>query len=156
MRTITDERILASLIERLGRLRPDTRGRWGVLTAGELLCHLGDAHESVLGIRVPPSGSAAPAPAKRSPLRKWVALYTAIPWPKGITTRPGVNPRIDGTRPRDFEGDRERAISSLKRLAAAPPESLPPRHFLFGPMSAWDWHRWAYRHVTHHLRQFGL
>jgi hypothetical protein len=29
-------------------------------------------------------------------------------------------------------------------------------HGAFGPMTPADWHRWAYRHTDHHLRQFGL
>ena len=36
------------------------------------------------------------------------------------------------------------------------PNDLDAGHFMFGPMSARDWHRWAYRHVTYHLRQFDL
>jgi DinB family protein len=153
MRTVADEQILSSLVERLQRLRPDTPRHWGTLTAGEMLCHLGDAHESVLGIRVPPGPAASGIPR---PIVKWVVLYTPMRWPKGAKTRPGVNPKIDGTRPGDFERDRARAIESLKRLAVAPPSTLSRHHFLFGPMSARDWHRWAYRHVSHHLRQFGL
>lgn len=122
------------------------------MTAGEMLCHLGDAHESVMGVRIAPGPTPTGVPR---PTLKWVALYTPVPWPKGATTRPGVNPRIDGTRPGEFERDRGRAIASLKALAAAPPTTLAAAHFAFGPMSARDWHRWAYRHVTHHLRQFG-
>lgn len=153
MRSIRDDRTLSSLVARLNRLDPDTPPRWGTLTAGEMLCHLGDAHESVLGAR----DSGGPTASGRSrPLFKWLALYAPIAWPKGVKTLPGVDPRVDGTRPVDFERDRERAIASLKRLAAAGPSDLTPRHFLFGAMSARDWHRWAYRHVEHHLRQFGL
>lgn len=153
MRTIRDEGALRSLVERLNRLGPDTPGRWGVLTAGEMLCHLGDAHESVLGERV----STELTTSRRSrPLFKWLALYAPVPWPKGVKTRRGVDPRTEGTRPADFERDRERAIASLERLALADPTTLPAQHFLFGPMSARDWQRWAYRHVTHHLRQFGV
>jgi hypothetical protein len=153
MHTIADEEILNSLVGRLRQLGPESTRHWGTLTAGEMLCHLGDANESVLGIRIPPDQIAAGAPR---PFLKWFALYTAVPWPKGVKTRPGVDPKLNGTRPEDFEKDRERAIRSLKALAAAAPASFPARHFFFGPMSARDWHRWAYRHVTHHLRQFGL
>ena len=153
MHTIADDKTLNSLVERLSQLRPDTQRRWGTLTAGEMLCHLGDAHESVLGIRILPG----PIPSGDSrPLLKWLALYVPVPWPKGVKTRPGVDPRIDGTRPGEFEQDRERAIRSLKALAVAAPTTLPARHFMFGPMSVRDWQRWAYRHVTHHLRQFGF
>ena len=153
MRTVADEQTLTSLVERLQHLRPDTTRRWGALTAGEMLCHLGDAQESVLGVRIPPGPAASGVPR---PVIKWLVLYSPMPWPKGAKTRPGVNPKIDGTRPGDFERDRTRAIASLKGLAAAPPPALAKHHFLFGPMSARDWHRWAYRHVSHHLRQFGL
>lgn len=153
MWTIADEPVLTSLVERLNQLRPDTQRRWGTLTAGEMLCHLGDAHESVLGVRVPPGKPSSGVPR---PILKWLILYTPIPWPKGAKTRPGVDPKLDGTRPGDFEQGRLRAVSSLKRLATADPASLATSHFMFGPMAARDWHRWAYRHICHHLRQFGL
>ena len=153
MKTIADEKILNSLVERLRQLSPDTPRRWGTLSPGEMLCHLGDANESVLGTRIPPGPIPSGAPR---PVLKWFALYTAVPWPKGVKTRPGVDPKIDGTRPMDFELDRERAIRTLKALAVAEPNTFPAHHFMFGPMSARDWHRWAYRHFAHHLHQFGL
>jgi DinB superfamily len=153
LRTIADLRTLDELIARFGRLRPDSPRRWGTLTPAEMLCHLGDAHEWVLGIRVPPG---APPSGRRRPFFKWIALYTPIPWPHGVQTRPGLDPRLEGTRPGAFEADRLRAIRSLGRIAAASPAALSPSHTLFGPMTARDWHRWAWRHVHHHLRQFGL
>ena len=161
MRTIAEHQTLSSLVERLSRLLPDTPRRWGTLTAGEMLCHLADTHESLLGTRIPPGPppSGAPRPALKRlarPVVKWMALYTPIPWPKGAKTRPWVDPKLQGTRPAEFEQDRGRAIASLRRLAVAAPTTLTTRHFMFGSMSARDWHRWAYRHVTHHLRQFGL
>jgi hypothetical protein len=47
MKTIADDKTLKSLVERLCQLKPDSSRRWGTLTAGEMFCHLGDAHESV-------------------------------------------------------------------------------------------------------------
>lgn len=153
MRTIADHQTLNALVGRLRQLRPDTTPRWGTLTAAEMLCHLGDAHESVLGLRIPPG----PLPSgKPRPLYKWMALYLPFPWPKGVPTRPGVNPKIDGTRPGHYEQDRARAISSLTSIAKASDSALSPAHVMFGPMSKRDWQRWAYRHVGHHLRQFGV
>lgn len=153
MSTIANPRIVSELIGQLRQLQPDTPRRWGTLSAGEMLCHLGDAHESVLQTRIPP-GSVPPGAPRR--VMKWVALYSPSPWPKGIATRPGVNPKINGTRPGDFELDRARAIESLESLVTADSTTLLPQHVMFGPMSTVDWHRWAYRHVRHHLRQFGL
>jgi hypothetical protein len=153
MTTLADPQICTRLVARLARLTPETARRWGTLTPAELLCHLGDAGESVLGWRVPPG----PKPSGKSrPIIKWLFLTSPIPWPRGVATRPGVNPRLEGTRPTDFEQDRGRVVAGLQALAKAPADGLSPAHSFFGPMSRADWHRWAYRHVDHHLRQFGL
>ncbi len=152
-RTISGDGPRADLVSRLERLAPGSAGRWGSLTAAEMLCHLGDSFESVLGVRVPPG----PTPSGRArPVFKWLILYAPVPWPKGVKTRPGVDPHLDGTRPGDFQRDRARVITCIDRLAAAPAASLARIHFMVGPMSRKDWHRWAYKHVDHHLRQFGL
>lgn len=151
--TIAQDGSLACLISRLQRLTPHTERRWGSLTPAEMLCHLGDACNSVLGVRIPPG---PPPSGKAKPVLKWLILYSPMPWPKGAKTRPGVNPHLEGTRPGEFEQDRARVIKSLVQLAAAPAERLASAHFMIGPMSRKDWHRWAYKHVDHHLTQFGL
>ena len=148
MKIVARPNVLEQLVARLGRLRPDSPRRWGTLTPGEMLCHLADATASVLS---------GPAPARRArPLVKWIALYVPLPWPHGVKTPPEVDPRQQGSRPGDFERDRERAIAGLRALAAAPAAALASTHSIFGSMSVRDWHRWAYRHTHHHLRQFGL
>lgn len=153
MKTIARTEHRARLVRRLSGLTPSSERRWGTLTPAELLCHLGDTCESVLGVRVPPG---PPASGKPRPFLKWLILYSPVPWPKGARTRPGVDPRREGSRPAEFEQDRARVLEGLDRLAAAPAERLAGNHFMVGPMSRKDWHRWAYKHVDHHLRQFGL
>jgi hypothetical protein len=150
--SIADPPVLARLLERLASLRPDSSRRWGTLTAGEMLCHLADANDSVLGGREPPGAPAAGPPRR---LLKWLALHAPLRWPKNVATLPGVDPRAAGTRPDDFERDRARVVDGLRRIAGARPGELDPSHTRFGPMTVGDWHRWAYRHTDHHLRQFG-
>ena len=143
--SIDNPEALESLIARLRALRPDAERRWGTLTPGEMLCHLGDGHEAIVNWK----GTSEIKPRR---FLKWIS---PVPWSKKGQTHPSVDPRRDGSRPGDFEADRERAIDSLRALAAAPAEELSPVHDLFGPMSARDWYRSTYRHVDHHLRQFG-
>ncbi len=149
MKSISNPTVLAQLVARLNALRPDTPRQWGTLTPGEMLCHLGDATASVLD-------RASSTPGHRRPLLKWIALTSPLPWPRGLKTPAGVDPHADGTKPGDFEADRRRAISGLRVFAAASPGVLAASHGAFGRMTARDWHRWAYRHTDHHLRQFGL
>lgn len=148
MSSIADPRVLARLVARLEGLRPDTPRRWGTLTPGEMLCHLGDGATSVLTLGAPE--------APDRPLRRWLGLYTALPWPKGAPTAAHVDPRAGGTRPGDFERDRRRVIDELRKLTLAPESAFKRSHAVFGRMRARDWKRWAARHADHHLRQFGL
>ncbi|MDH3455485.1 MAG: DinB family protein [Gemmatimonadota bacterium] len=149
MKSISNPAGLAQLIERLNALRPDTPRQWGTLSPGEMLCHLGDATASVLR-------SAAGEPGRRRPFMKWIALRSPLVWPHGLKTPPRVDPQADGTKPGAFDADRERAVNGLRAVAAAPASALTASHGAFGRMTAQDWHRWAYRHTDHHLRQFGL
>ena len=149
MKTVADPAELEALIARLTALEPSTACRWGMMSSAEMLCHLGDAAGSVLT-----RTDGQPPPLRR--LRKWFGLYSSIPWPHGLRTPRSVDPHRDGTRPATFEADRARAITGLRSVAAAGPEALPKGHGIFGRMTQQDWHRWAYLHTDHHLRQFGL
>ena len=151
MKTIADPRVLASLIERLRAVRPDSARRWGTLTPHEMLCHLGDATDMVLRIRP----RARPLPLRRRPVMRLFWLWLPVPLPRGVKTHPEHDPRARGTRPSDFGQDLARSIAGLEGIAAAGPDSLEPMHGIFGVMTVRDWQRWAWRHTDYHLRQFG-
>jgi hypothetical protein len=148
MPTIADPRVLSGLITRLERLEPEAQRRWGTMTAGEMLCHLGDANTGVL------DPGRAPGNRRPRPLVKWLALVSPLHWPHSLVTPKVVDPKAGGTRPGSFERDRARAAASLRAISAA--TSMSPAHSTFGPMSVRDWQRWAWKHTDHHLRQFGV
>jgi hypothetical protein len=152
MKTVADPLVLRSLRERLGAVAPGSKRRWGTLTPHEMLCHLGDAAAMVLRVRP----RIEPVPARHRPVVKWLGLWSPIPWPHGWPTNPMHDPKAGGTKPSQFAKDLARAIEGVEGIASAPPGALEPVHGTFGTMSLADWHRWAYRHTDHHLRQFGL
>jgi len=157
-KTTTDPRALEGLVERLRSVRADAAAAWGRMNAHEMLCHLGDSTASVLkeGDAVVSGGAGTGEAPSGGAFLRFVALRLPLPWPPGkIATSPDADPKRDGTKPTDFEADRRRAIEGLRAFAAAPAEALPPTHGALGRMSGADWHRWAWRHTDHHLRQFG-
>lgn len=151
MKTVGQPAVLESLVARLLALTPDRDRRWGTLTAHEMLCHLGDACEMVLRTRP----RLAPVEGRRTYLVRCLVLWTALPLPRGVATRPEHDPRRHGTRPSDFDLDRRRAIAGLRGIAEAGAGQLEPVHGIFGAMTLADWQRWAWRHTDYHLRQFG-
>jgi hypothetical protein len=152
VKTVADPAVRESLAQRLGLLRPETPRRWGILTAHEMLCHLGDAAEMVLRTRP----RERPMPPRQRRVMKMIGLWTPMRWPQGWRTNPRNDPRLDGTKPSQFENDRERVIATMRAMGDARPDSVEPMHGTFGRMSLVDWQRWAYKHIDHHLRQFGL
>jgi hypothetical protein len=152
-RTIADAAVRADLIARLRRLTPDTPARWGLLTAHEMLCHLGDATAMVLGDRP----RVTPVDDRPRRLRAALGLWSPLRWPHGLRTSPHYDPHAHGSRPTEFTGDLTRAIDGLTRLGTGGAGvRLEPAHGFFGSMSARDWQRWTWKHTEHHLRQFGL
>lgn len=122
------------------------------MSAHQMVCHLSDAFRLVTHQK-----SASPATGfLQSTIIKWIALYVPFKWPPGYPTRPEMDQEIDGTKPSDFAADLAELESLVEVVAAAPEDYEWPAHPIFGHMSESAWKRWAYLHVDHHLRQFGL
>ena len=139
-----------ALAERLSRITPNSPRVWGTMTPHEMLCHLSDSFHAMLGERPVSSGNWS---APRRAVFKWIAFRTPLPWPKGIKTRPEVNPHRTGTKPMEFERDRADLLAVMRRFVAADSRFAP--HPMFGEMTRDEWMIWTFRHVDHHLRQFG-
>lgn len=138
------------IVRRIGQVRPDSHRQWGTLSPHEMLCHLADSFAAVLGER---TASANDTWLSRTVV-KWIALHTSMQWPKGVPTRPEVNPKASGTKPDDFERDRAKVLDLLARFLRADARYGP--HPGFGEMTREEWMTWGFRHCDHHLRQFGL
>ena len=149
MRTVADPLILAGLSARLERLTPRQLRVWGTMSTHQMVAHLANTAEAALKRR--PFAAAARRPRR---VLKLVCLYLPVPWPRNIRT--GEEPASERLAPDGFEADHRRAINTLGELASASEGALVDRHPIFGPMSPAEWHRWAFLHVDHHLRQFGL
>ena len=149
MSTLADPRVRAACVERIQRLDPNASPKWGRMTARQMVCHLNDSFRVGMGEKY-----ASPATSLlQTTLIKWIALRTPLRWPPGVPTRPEIEQGRGGTPPAEWENDRTELLGLL--------ESFPNRqtfgaHPVFGPMSRSEWLTWGYRHVDHHLRQFGV
>ena len=151
MKSILKESRFLELVRRLDTLEAGATRRWGTLSAHGMVCHLNDAFLTMLGDR--PSDRQSTL-SERTLLR-FFALHLPFPWPKGVKGPAVVNQGEGGTPPVDFDADMESLRSSMARFAASVDPSAM-RHPFFGQISAREWGIWGYRHVDHHLRQFGV
>lgn len=152
MGTLLDDAAVRGVEARVRQLRPDSVRQWGHMSPHQAICHLSDTFKLALNER--------PVRAVRSPLRpviKFIALQVPLPWPRGrIRTVPEAEQGFGGTAPTEFDRDRSELLALMSRFCSAPPGQYCPTHPIFGSMTAKHWRRWAYLHLDHHLRQFGV
>jgi hypothetical protein len=143
----------AMVLDRLRQITPASQRRWGKMTPHQMICHLNDSFKSVIGEREL-NGDKSNL-LTRSVVR-WLALYAPLKWPHGVPTMPENDQERGGTPPEDFQRDLDALALMVDRVTRAERDFQWRRHPLFAEMSERDWMRWAYLHVDHHLRQFGV
>ena len=150
MKTLGRQRDKAEILQRLEAVRPDSVGRWGRMSAHQMVCHLTDSFRMVTGQK-PVSHATS---LHQRTIVKWTALYLPLPWPPGILTSPEIDQEGGGTRPVDFAADLAQ-LEALMEIVTTQRSIDGQLHPVFGRMSEAAWLRWAYLHMDHHLRQFG-
>jgi hypothetical protein len=109
------------IVERLKKLQPSGARLWGRMTPPQMICHLADSRRVVVGEKTWKTEriSVTLVPLPRW-FVKWVARETPLPWPRGIKTRPEVDPELEGTPPTRFDADVAEWLQLLDRLARRP------------------------------------
>ena len=147
MKSIWQEQARQELNDRVGALAWDRPAAWGRFTAPKMVCHLADSLKMAMGdLKVAP---------KRLPIRypplKQLIIYVA-PFPKNAPTAPELQVRP----PRAWSADVSDLQTLVDRFVARGHEaSAWAEHPAFGRLSRRAWRVLVYRHMDHHLRQFG-
>ncbi len=149
MPTLNKPDTAASLNARLQALAPTAVRRWGTMDVTAMLCHVGDALEQAMGRRPMPDQSNL----FFRTVMKWVVVH--LPTPKGAPTVPAMDGTKDGTRSQDFQAARERVLALLEATLVFPQDQEFAPHPAFGPMLREERGILSWKHIDHHLRQFG-
>jgi hypothetical protein len=146
--TIFDATSRQRLLDRIDRLQPNSARRWGRMTPNEMICHLEDSLRCATGI--------TPAHCRQSlmstRLASWIIIHV-IPWPKG---KAKTVKEMQATRPGEFETDRQRLQTMLSAAAERGRAGEWAPHPAFGNLTGRDYGVLIYRHIDHHLTQFGV
>lgn len=136
-----------AIIDRVERLAPDAVGQWGKLTAPQMLAHCADALRMGLGeLPCKPKH----VPIARLAITKWL-FFNVLPFPKDAPTARELIART----PSSWEEERARLVSLIRQVGGAEGEGRMADHPLFGPLTRRQWGQLAWKHLDHHLRQFG-
>jgi hypothetical protein len=147
MKTLWIESDRRVLLDRLTRLDAGIQPQWGKMNCAQMLAHLADGMRMTLGDLPCKSKS---GPLRYTPLKQLIIYW--LPWPQGAPTAPELISRASA----GIEHETAAVQTLLERFAQSDGKSQWPEHPAFGKLSAKDWGVLAYRHIDHHLRQFGV
>ncbi len=148
MKSIWNDPEYRELQARVNQLTPEHTPRWGRMSATQMVVHLCDALRMASGeLPVAPKDN----PVLRYPPMKQLVLYW-LPFPKGVPTSPELLARAPG----DWPAEVADLQAELDRFVSRGPRSTADRHPVFGRMSCRQWGVLVYRHMDHHLKQFGV
>lgn len=149
MRHFFEASTATELEARVQQLRPDSARQWGTMSVAQMVAHCAGALEQVLGDRKPPRMFAGR-------LLGWIARPMALgasPMPRNAPTTPD----LVIADARELEVERARLLALLDRAAAAGPAGCTTHpHPFFGRLTPQQWSVLVYKHLDHHLRQFGV
>src|ERR1700761_8160847 len=150
MKNLFEEATVAEVKGRMALLRADSAPRWGKRNAGQAMEHCARGMELALGDRRPPRLLIGRI---LGPMMKAKAFQENEPMRKHSPTVPG--PEV--VEETDFVKGRERLCGLVDRFAASGPGGCTDHpHSFFGRLTPDEWSAWMYKHLDHHLRQFGV
>ena len=150
MKNIFTREIAGGIIDRIDKLRSDTKPLWGKMSVGQMLAHCNVTYEMVYENKYP-----KPNTFKRFLLKLFVKkiVVSEKPYKKNSRTAPEFLIRED----KNFEIEKVRLTSYIKKT-----QELGETHFdgkeshSFGVLTKTEWNNMFYKHLDHHLTQFGV
>lgn len=137
----------ADVRTRIEALTSTTTPTWGRMSVDQMLHHV----NLVLAESLGEHRAAKHIKGLPESMVRWAIIN--LPWGKGAPTRPDM--LIPEGQRYDFEAEKQRCFSMVDRFIAKGLGEPWPRAANFA-MTGKHWSQLQFKHLDHHLRQFGL
>ena len=146
VKDLFEPEVKQAIIDRINKLTPTTQRQWGKMDVAQMLAHcqmpLGVAtgkHKLKGGFLLRLIG----------PLFKGVIINNK-PFKKNL----GTDKSFKMTTPKEFEKEKQSLIQMINGFSATTMSNEP--HPIFGKMTKEEWSKGTWKHLDHHLQQFGV
>jgi hypothetical protein len=120
------------------------------MTAPQALAHCAVSMEMALGDRLPPRMVAGRVIG-------WMVKPLAIGDDKPLKRNAPTSPELIIADERDLDTERQRLLRLVDRFVTGGTAGCTAHpHTFFGPLTPDEWAVLMYKHLDHHLRQFGV
>lgn len=141
--------VAEEIISRINKLTPETKALWGKMNVAQMLAHCNVTYEMIYENKHPKPGAFLKVILK---LMVKPIVTNEKPYKKSSQTAPA----FIITDERIFNAEKARLIGFIKQVQAEGPDSFNGKESLsFGKLSTTEWNNMFFKHLNHHLSQFG-
>ena len=147
IKDLFDPGVKKEILDRVNRLTSQSQPQWGKMNVAQMLAHLQMPIGSALGVYTLPRTLLGKIVG---PLVK-AGMYSEKPFKRNSPTDPSF---IMTGHEKDFEKEKQSVIAMINNFKQENIEN--EIHPFFGKMTSQQWSKAMYKHIDHHLQQFGV
>jgi hypothetical protein len=146
IQNLFDPAVKAELISRINKLTPSTQRQWGKMDVGQMLAHC----------QVPMGVAIGKHKLKGNFFMRLIGpffkskLYEEKPFKRNLPT----DKSFLMTDPKDFEREKQLLIRMINDFTEE--NMVDEKHPFFGRLTKEQWSKGTWKHLDHHLGQFGV
>lgn len=149
MKNLFQPEALSEVKQRLDKLKPTSNKLWGKMEVAQMLAHCSAALEVAVGEKNPP----------RMLIGRIIGPFfkSAFTNEKLFRKNTPTDPSFLIIDQRNFDKEKLKLVELIDNFASGGPEKVTVcPHSFFGKLKPIEWSTGMYKHLDHHLRQFGV
>ena len=147
IKNLFEPAVKEDIIDRINKLTPQTKPLWGKMNVSQMLAHVQMPIRIALGTHQPKGSFLL---RLIGPLFK-SKLWDENPYKQSLPTDPTFV--MTGTE-KDFEKEKAALIALVNNFNETSIRS--EKHPVFGKLNKHNWSKATWKHLDHHLKQFGV
>lgn len=146
VKNLFDPSVKQQITERINKLTPQTPNQWGKMDVAQMLAH----------VQMPIGIAFGTSTIKGNWLMKLIlplfkkSLYNEKPWKPGLPTDKSF---VMTGQVKDFAKEKNELLNKINRFTEA--NMINEEHPVFGKLTKEQWSKATWKHIDHHLKQFG-
>ena len=147
VKNLFDPAVRQDIIDRINKLTPGSKAQWGKMNVSQMLAHV----QKPIGIAY---GTHQP---KGSFLLRLIGplfkskLWDETPYKQGLPTDPTF---IMTGMDKEFEKEKQELLKMINSFSET--SVVGEKHPVFGKLTKVNWSKATWKHLDHHLQQFGV
>lgn len=150
MKDIFTKDVADEIVARINQLTPTTTPNWGKMTVDQMFAHCNVTYEMAYTNKYK-----KPNALMKFMLKTFVkkAVVSEKPYKKNI----GTAPQFKMVGKKDYDKEKTRLVNYVLKTQELGSEKFEGKEsHSFGKLTAKEWNNMFYKHLDHHLTQFGV